>query len=30
MPYYKIIAKHYADIRQLEQAEKFFLKAGAT
>lgn len=28
-PYFKQIAKHYADVRQLEQAEKFYLKAGA-
>ncbi|CAG9326113.1 unnamed protein product [Blepharisma stoltei] len=28
-PYYKQIAKHYADIRQLDQAEKFYMKAGA-
>ena len=29
-PYYKQIAKHYADVKQLDTAEKFFLKAGAT
>jgi len=28
-PYYRQIGKHYAEVRQLEQAEKFFLKAGA-
>mgnify|MGYP000140699940 FL=1 len=28
-PYYKQIAKHFANIRQLEQAEKFYLKANA-
>lgn len=28
-PYYRLIARHYADVRQLEQAERFFLKAGA-
>ena len=28
-PYFRQIGKHYAEVRQLEQAEKFFLKAGA-
>lgn len=29
-PYYKQIAKHYADVKQLDHAEKFYMKAGAT
>ena len=29
-PYYKQIAKHYADVKQLDTAEKFFMKAGAS
>ena len=28
-PYYRQIAKYYADVRQLEQAEKFYMSAGA-
>lgn len=28
-PFYKQIAKHYADVRQLDLAEKYYLKAGA-
>ena len=28
-PFYKQIAKHYADVRQLDLAEKYFLKAGS-
>jgi intraflagellar transport protein 172 len=28
-PYYRVIAKHYEDIRQLDQAEKLYTKAGA-
>jgi len=28
-PFYKQIAQHYADVRQLDLAEKYFLKAGA-
>ena len=27
-PYYVEIARHYAEIRKLDQAEKFFIKAG--
>jgi len=27
-PFYKVIAKHYADVRQLDIAEKYYLKAG--
>ena len=29
-PYFKQIAKHYADVKQLEHAEKFYMKAGAS
>ena len=29
-PYYKQIGKHYADVKQLDLAEKFYLKAGAS
>jgi intraflagellar transport protein 172 len=28
-PYYRVIAKHYEELRQLEQAEKLYAKAGA-
>lgn len=27
-PFYKVIARHYADVRQLDIAEKYYLKAG--
>lgn len=27
-PYYKLIARHYAEVRQLDLAEKYFIKAG--
>lgn len=27
-PYYKVIARHYAEIRQMDLAEKYFIAAG--
>lgn len=27
-PYYKVIARHYAEVRQLDLAEKYFINAG--
>lgn len=29
-PYFKQIGKHYADVKQLDHAEKFYMKAGAS